>query len=120
MRHIKRNKKGQYTQRHTGRKMFVLGLLASIAFGTYVEMQKVVVPEVEAHEVATTTPDKIVEIVDVPDISPTEVGLWFMDSNVELLKAFRDGDYEKADDILKNQSAYVTAVAIRTYDNDTK
>jgi hypothetical protein len=120
MRHIKRNKKGQYTKRHTGRTLFILGIIASIGMGTYLEIQKTVVPEVEAHVVATTTPDQIVEIVAVPNLSPTEVGLWFMDSNVELLKAFRDGDYEKADDILKNQSAYVTAVAIKTYDADTK
>jgi hypothetical protein len=100
--------------------MFVLGLLASIAFGTYVEMQKIVVPEVEAHEVATTTPDKIVEIVDVPDISPTEVAMWFVESDTQLLQAFRDSDFDAVEDIIQTRHAYAVAVALKTYESDTK
>jgi hypothetical protein len=119
MRHIKRNKKGQYTHRHTGRKMFVLGLLASIAFGTYAEMQKIVVPEVEAH-IATTTPDIITEIVDVPDISPEQVALWFVDNDVKLLTAFRDNDLDAVEDIIQERHSYAMAVALKSYDNDTK
>jgi hypothetical protein len=100
--------------------MFVLGLLASIAFGTYVEMQKIVVPEVEAHEVATTTPDIITEIVDVPDISPEQVALWFVDNDVKLLTAFRDNDLDAVEDIIQERHSYAMAVALKSYESDTK
>ena len=103
-----------------GARFWFYGLIATAVFGTYAESIRTVTHEVVAHVVATTTQDKIVEIVDVPDISPTEVAMWFVESDTQLLQAFRDSDFDAVEDIIQTRHAYAVAVALKTYESDTK
>jgi hypothetical protein len=115
-----RNKKGQYRKSHVGRVLFALGCLITLISGIYGESIRNV--KVEAHEaiVATSTPDEIVEIIDVPDIDPVEVAMWFVSRDVKMMTAYRDNDYEAIEALIAESRAYVTALAIISYDNDTK
>lgn len=69
--------------------------------------------------IGTTTPDEIVEIIDVPEaITATEVGLWFMQSDVELMRAYSTSDFDEIDRILMERKAFVSSVALLSYDKD--
>jgi hypothetical protein len=119
-----RNKKGQYRKSRVGRVLFALGFLITLVSGIYGESirnapQEAIASNFEAN-MGTSTPDEIVEIIDVPDMDPVEVAMWFVERDVKMMQAYRDNDYEAIEALIAESRAYVTAVAIKSYDNDIK
>jgi hypothetical protein len=116
-----RNKKGQFDKKTDTAfaKFWFYGLIASVAFGFYAESIKPVIHEVEAQVVSTTTPDIITELVDVPDMSPAHVALWFVESDTELMKAYRDNDFEEIENIIQKRHSYAMSVTLLNYESDT-